>query len=267
MCELLGLSFSTPVSASMSLNMFQTRGAANPDGWGIAFYREGYLQIIKESKPAVDSHLFDFIENYPQSEIFISHVRRSTVGNRSYVNTHPFYQSIRLGNEQFEMAFAHNGTLSKAKDLKLSRFMPIGQTDSERAFCNLLEAIATRGISQWNKQSYELVESHLQTLNDTQNTLNCIFSDGIRLFCYSDENRHNDGLRYMKWRYPFGKMPLVKDETQLGTIDIQSQNIGDSPREREAGYVIVTKALSEGNWTDFKPGRLMVFENDEIVYS
>jgi len=29
----------------------------------------------------------------------------------------------------------------------------------------------------------------------------------------------------------------------------------------------VTKALSEGDWTDFSPGELMVFEGGSIVYS
>ena len=267
MCELLGLSFNAPVSASVSLDVFQTRGEANPDGWGIAYYRDGYLQVIKESKAAVDSHLFDFTEQYPRSEIFISHVRRSTMGNRSYLNTHPFYRSITIGGKEWEFAFAHNGTLTDALQIPLGQFIPIGQTDSERAFCNLLDVVSKKNIGQWNEKSYVLVESHLRKMNDKQNTLNCIFSDGVRLFCYSDENKHNDGLRYTKWSHPFGTLPLVQDETHLGTLDIRSQNIGRTVGVEEAGYVIVTKALSDGSWTDFKAGSLMVFEKDQIVYS
>lgn len=267
MCELLGLSFNAPVSASVSLDVFQTRGAANPDGWGIAYYRDGYLQVIKESQPAVDSHLFDFTEQYPKSEIFISHVRRSTMGNRSYLNTHPFYRSIMIGAEKWEFAFAHNGTLTDAPQLPLGGFIPIGQTDSERAFCHLLDTISEKSINQWDEESYDFVESQLRKINNEQNTINCIFSDGIRLFCYSDENRHNDGLRYAKWSYPFGTLPLIQDEAHLGTLDIRSQNIGRAVGVEEAGYVIVTKALSGADWTDFKSGSLMVFEKDQIVYS
>ncbi len=37
MCELLGLSFNTPVRPNLSFKGFHIRGETNPDGWGIAF--------------------------------------------------------------------------------------------------------------------------------------------------------------------------------------------------------------------------------------
>ena len=48
MCDLLGLSFNVPITAKISLDIFQQRGQVNPDGWGLAFYKDDRLQIIKE---------------------------------------------------------------------------------------------------------------------------------------------------------------------------------------------------------------------------
>jgi len=267
MCELLGMSFKEPVCAAVSLDLFQVRGQKNPDGWGLAFYRDCLLQVIKEAKPAVGSSLYDFIEGYPRSETFISHVRRSTVGHRSYVNTHPFYRQLAIGSDMREFIFAHNGTLNDVSRLELGRFTPVGETDSERAFCALMETIAAEEISHWDRSSYRIMESRLNEINDGSNTLNCLFSDGTRLFCYSDENRYNDGLRFTEWSHPFTTMPLVQGDTHLGVLDVQSTNTESATGPSTSGYVIVTKALSEGDWTDFSPGQLMVFEGGSIVYS
>jgi len=54
MCDLLGMSFRTPINARISLDIFQLRGEVNPDGWGLAYYRDEHLQIIKEAKAAVE---------------------------------------------------------------------------------------------------------------------------------------------------------------------------------------------------------------------
>ena len=96
--------------------------------------------------------------------------------------------------------------------------------------------------------------------------MNCIFSDGRYLFCYSDENRHNDGLRFFKHEQSTGKIEMVSDDFKLGSIDIQSANIGGLDEASQSGYVIVTRALTDAAWVEFNPGELIVFKDGEIVY-
>src|SRR5205814_6028589 len=48
MCELLGLSFARPLSADFSIRIFALRGAENADGWGLAWYPDRSLSIVKE---------------------------------------------------------------------------------------------------------------------------------------------------------------------------------------------------------------------------
>ncbi len=262
MCDLLGLSFNTPVTAKISLDIFQQRGEMNPDGWGVAFYNDRRIQVIKEAEPAIDSGLFDFVEQYPQSQTFITHVRRSTRGVRSYLNTHPFYRQLLSGSTKQEYTFAHNGTLLQQEKLKLRNFTPIGETDSEHAFCFILDAISDRDIDEWNDDDFRFIESLLRNINDGKNTMNCIFADGEYLFCYSDENDYNNGLRFVKQMQPFGKVELVSTKEKLGSIDIRS----DTKATPQTGYIISTRILTKESWNEFKNGELIVFREGEIVY-
>ena len=67
----------------------------------------------------------------------LSHIRRATRGPVSLANTQPFARE--LGGRTH--VFAHNGDLpgiEKISALPLERDHPVGQTDSEYAFCALL---------------------------------------------------------------------------------------------------------------------------------
>ncbi len=263
MCDLLGLSFNIPITAKISLDIFQKRGAENPDGWGLAFYYNNRLQIIKEAQSAVDSGLYDFMERYTQSQMIISHVRRSTRGVASYLNTHPFYRRLSQGSKKREFSFAHNGTLTQLDRLNFEDFTPLGETDSEQAFCHILDALSKRSNTEWHESDFEFIENNLRELNDGKNTLNAIFSDGVHLFCYSDENDHNNGLRFAKQRAPFGTVKLVSHDNRLGSVDLSSD---PTETPNQSGYIISTRILTEGNWTEFYEGELIVFREGEIIY-
>ncbi len=262
MCDLLGMSFRLPVSAKVSLDLFQKRGSDNPDGWGMAYYTGNLLQVVKEAGTASGSVLFDFMERYHLSHITITHVRKSTRGGRSYLNTHPFYRSLMHGSIRREYSFAHNGTLTRLDGLSQEGMVPLGETDSERAFCHLLGAIHRRGISEWNVDEFRFVAGILAEMNEGENTLNCIFSDGERLFCYSDREDHNSGLRFTRQSTPYQSVALVSPKEQLGRIDIHT----DPADVSQNGYIVSTRKLMSKDWSEFDRGELIVFERGEIVY-
>ncbi|TFH04105.1 MAG: hypothetical protein E4H14_15445 [Candidatus Thorarchaeota archaeon] len=263
MCDLLGLSFNVPITAKISLDVFQQRGQANPDGWGLAFYKKDRLQIIKEADSAVNSNLFDFMEKYTRSKTIISHVRRSTRGVPSYLNTHPFYRHMRTGTIDREFAFAHNGTLTQLEKLRFKKYQPLGDTDSEQAFCYLLDILSEREAITWAESDFKVIKETLRDINDGKNTLNCIFSDGSFLFCYSDENDHNNGLRFTKQYAPFGSIELVARDERLGSVELRSEIPSALD---QSGYLISTRILTSGEWTEFTEGELIVFKDGHIVY-
>ncbi|MGV9104010.1 MAG: class II glutamine amidotransferase [Candidatus Thorarchaeota archaeon] len=263
MCELMALSFSNPVRASISLNVFQENGIENPDGWGVAYYHEDAMQLIKEPLPASDSILYDFVERSAFSKNYISHLRRSTEGIRSYFNTHPFYRVVNMKGRRFEYCFAHNGTVIDYANLSLGNYTPLGETDSEHVFCHLLDILSNTPSPTWKKTEYQELERLLQSINSPENTLNCILSDGTNLFCYSDRYDHNSGLRYSEYDTA---IKLEDQKRDLGEIKVQTTSTSKEAVDMK-GVIVTTRAMRKGNWFEFVPGELVVFRDGAIVYA
>ena len=255
MCELLGMSFNLPVKPNISFRGFRRRGEYNPHGWGIAFYPDESVQVIKEPVKAKRSHLSRFLQDYEEvkSKIFVAHVRYSSVGSKSYKNTHPFYRELN-GKEY---VFAHNGTLSKYENLELGRFKPMGQTDSEYVFCHLLSCIEERNITKWGKDDFEWIAGKLKKINNYGN-FNCIFSDGELLFCYYDKNGYN-GLCFVHRKPPYGEIKLLDPDWKI--------NLAEEKRPKQTGYIVATGRLTDETWINFKFGELIVFKDGKMIYS
>ena len=147
--------------------------------------------------------------------------------------------------------------------LHFERYIPIGETDSEQAFCHILDLLSELESARWTESDFDLVQEHLRDINDGQNTLNCIFSDGSYLFCYSDENDYNNGLRFTRQFAPFGSIELVTPEKRLGNIELRSEITSSLDQH---GYLISTRILTSEDWIEFNNGELIVFRDGEIVY-
>nr|MBA2815560.1 Phosphoheptose isomerase [Candidatus Pantoea persica] len=58
----------------------------------------------------------------------------------SLENTHPFTRELWGRN----WTYAHNGQLKGYRQRETGHFRPVGETDSEKAFCWILHKLATR---------------------------------------------------------------------------------------------------------------------------
>lgn len=143
MCELFGMSSACPTDVRLSMKEFARRGGESGphrDGWGVAYYQDGDVQLIRETEPAASSACAKFLQENPfRSDLVIAHLRLATQGPRALRNCQPFVRE--LGG--FTHCFAHNGKLDAealSRDLPAdSTIRPVGDTDSEIAFCVLLE--------------------------------------------------------------------------------------------------------------------------------
>ncbi len=253
MCELLGLNFKHPVSASFSFRGFRHRSEKNPHGWGIARYDGKACQIFKEAVKAEDSPLAEFIRDYEpfQSQIFIGHVRDASKGAHSLANTHPFVRVFR-GRE---VVLAHNGTLTETPlpgdEL---RFSPVGETDSEAILCALLTILAR---DETSLEDYQRLKGILTDFNH-KGTMNLLFADGERLFCYKDREGHN-GLYLVERSAPFSPVSLADEDWQ---VDFREE---EAPDQR--GFVIASHPLTVNeNWIDLPRGELFVFREGEMIF-
>ncbi len=253
MCELLGLNFKYPVTAAFSFRGFRHRSEKNAHGWGLARYEGQACQIFKEAIKAEDSRLAEFIRDYEsyQSQIFIGHVRDASLGAHTLANTHPFVRVFR-GRE---IILAHNGTLkvpAMADDQLL--FSKVGETDSEGILCALLTELEQDNIPF---DDYSRVEGILVRYNQG-GTMNLLFSDGERLFCYKDKTGHN-GLQLVERAAPFHPVSLKDEDWQ---VDFQEEKEPD-----QHGFVIASHPLTENEtWIDLEKGSLIVLMEGRIVY-
>src|SRR5262245_46981660 len=153
MCELMGMCFEKPVSADFSIRAFALRDVENANGWGLAWYPDQSLSIVKEPIEWRQSYFTRFLESYQalQSRLYIAHVRHMTTGGApTHADTHPFGRE--LGGREF--CLAHNGTLRDFREMPLRRFRPIGGTDSEHLLCHLLDLVAEQNDLLSSEQSW-----------------------------------------------------------------------------------------------------------------
>jgi glutamine amidotransferase len=254
MCELLGLAFNKPISPNLSFRGFRHRAQRNRHGWGLAAIGPSRARITKEPIRADESALSRSLRDDPTlvAPLFIGHVRAASCGDVNLHNTHPF--SRRLEDRDF--VFAHNGTLDTRRlKPRVAADHPVeGSTDSELAMCVLLSWMARERVDPCN---YPLIEDFLKDLNATGD-LNLLFSDGRRLYCYHDIGGYN-GLCYTRRQAPFCQVSLRDEDWEA---DLREEK---APSQR--GFVIASRRLTDGeDWTEFRRGSLMVFEDGDIVY-
>lgn len=255
MCELLGLAFNHPVFPSFSFRGFRHLGEENPDGWGLAAFPDRSALVLKEPTSSEQSGLARFVAGYKhlQSRIFIGHVRYATSGGNTFANTHPFQLAVRGRH----WVLAHNGGL-KAREKWFHpappAYVPIGETDSEAAFCSL---IAWMVESQIAADDFASFESWLQKLN-RHGEMNLLFAEGDHLYAYCDAARHNTGLHVARRRAPFTASRFEDKHWRL--------DLGEHRHPEHQGHVVATRPLTSERWHRIPGGSLMVFRDGEICY-
>jgi len=198
MCELFAMSASEPTDVNHSLALLQPRGGAigpHADGWGVAFYEGRAARIFKEPVPAAESRCLAFITDYDfKSETVIAHIRKANPERfgRTTANTHPFEREWHGRS----WVFAHNGKLpglSAAQGHAHRRFQPLGDTDSELAFCLMLDAVAAAGVPRQGKLTAAEIVARIAPLVARLAALgefNFFLSDGESLIVHAHTRLH-----------------------------------------------------------------------------
>lgn len=198
MCELFAMSSRHPTTVEMSLEEFSRHGGLSgphKDGWGIAWYEDRDLRLVKEAFPAADSACVSFIQAHPPRSCFVmSHIRRATRGEVATRNCQPFVRE--LGGAWH--CFAHNGDLSAlAQDgrYRPGAFRPVGETDSEQAFCALLEHMRPLWLADQSPSLQARTEVVMRFARELRESgpANFLYCDGDALFAHAHRRHHADG--------------------------------------------------------------------------
>jgi glutamine amidotransferase len=254
MCELMGLSFARPIPADFAMREFALRGRENADGWGLAWYPDRSLALVKEPVAWHASTYTGFLESYHRllSPVYVAHVRERSVGGPpTHADTQPFARE--WGGRDY--CFAHNGTIKAFRDLPLGRYRPVGDTDSEHLFCHLLDDADRQSVDLAAEPGWRWLHGRLASLNRL-GSLNCLLTDGVRLFAYHDAGGHK-GLTFCKV-FVRGAARHFEDEELR--IDLKEESVNH-------GFVVASCPLSRAGWQPFHRGELIVLEGGLVRFS
>lgn len=234
MCQLLGISSNKKVDINFSLIEFKHRGIINSHGWGFAFIEGENWKIIKRPTSLygedIKQEKFKF-----KSKIIIGHVRLASCGEKVHENTHPF----NIG----KWIFAHNGTV-EVKDFPLFKYKPEGDTDSEYAFCYLLEQ-----IEKTSDDVLHVIEKEADKIREL-GRFNFLLTDGEKIYAYGDDN-----LWYVQRKAPFEFVTLKDEQYEVNLAEIKGHD--------EKAILIATEPLTRNEKWE-KISGLMVFKDGDI---
>lgn len=243
---------SKPAAVDFSFAGFAERGGRtgeHKDGWGVAIHTAAGCRLVTDHLASIDSPLaLQFRQNPVKARNVVAHIRKATQGRIALENSHPFVR--QLWGQTW--SFAHNGDL-KAFAPRPTQFAPLGDTDSERAFCHLLSGLAQRFDQAPPRHLLYAALAALAGEIAAHGTFNFILSNGDLLFAHCSTELH-----YVVREYPFSVAQLIDCDL---SIDFSRHNHLD---DRIA--VIATQPLtSNETWIRLQPGELMLFAGGEAV--
>ena len=256
MCELLGMSANVPTDICFSFSGLMQRGGKtgpHSDGWGIGFYEGKGYRTFHDYQPSADSRVAELISEYSiKSRVVISHIRKANVGKVALENTHPF--SREMWGRRW--AFAHNGQLKGIKQWPLKFYKPIGTTDSEHAFCWLLDQIRKKFPDPPSepKSLWQLIQKLLRKI-ETLGIFNVLMSDDKYLYAYCSNK-----LCWITRRAPFGEARL-KDAEMV--VDFAKETT-----PKDIVTVIATEPLTDNEaWNLMNKKNFIVFHHGLVKWN
>ncbi|HWV15547.1 MAG TPA: class II glutamine amidotransferase [Cellvibrio sp.] len=255
MCQLLGMSCKEPASINFSLEGFVARGGLTDehrDGWGIAFFRDDAFDVFLDHQPASHSALVAEINTAAiKSKTIIAHIRKATVGEVKLANCHPFQRELRGKT----WLFCHNGHLKDFNPALNGQYLPQGDTDSELAFCYLLQELELalpEGVTE-SAALFALLDKLSREI-EKFGIFNIIISNGELLFTFC-----STALAYVERQYPFTTVTLVDKDVSL---DLSQHNT-----EADKMILIATKPLTKNeDWKVYQQGESRMFREAEILH-
>ncbi len=250
MCQLLGMNCATPTDITFSFTGFAARGGHtdhHADGFGVAFFENKACRLFIDNQPSCKSPVAELIKNYPiKSKNVIAHIRKATQGDIELENCHPFMREL-WGRHWI---FAHNGDLHHYRPELCGQYQPVGATDSETAFCHLMQGLRSRfGNTEPSPQQLFTALEELTHDITVHGVFNFLLSNGRSLFAHCSTH-----LYYIVRQWPFTKAHLIDADM---TVDFSQTN-----RQGDCVSVIATKPLTDNEiWTRLEPGDLIMFEN------
>lgn len=232
MCELFGVTADKKINVNAYLQSFFRHSKVQPDGWGLALFDDNNISIEKEPvKASTSKYLEHRLQGKIQTAKMMAHIRRATMGEVNFNNTHPFSAIDESGRR---WVLVHNGTIFDAPGLSKYQYSQQGSTDSERILLYIIDRVNSRFMQDpcgfdVNERLALIDEIILQIVPG--NKLNLLLYDGEYFYVHKNEK---------------------------GTL---------YTLEKPGITFFATRPLDEWEWKELQMNRLLVYKNGKKVYS
>ena len=244
MCQLLGMNANVPTDVMFSFEGLARRAVEHKDGFGIAFFEDRGLRLFVDQHSARESPVAQLVRRYPiKSDNVIAHIRKATQGRVALENTHPFVRELW---GRYWVA-AHNGDLKGFRPRLHAAFRPVGDTDSEHAFCWLMQELAKSHASVPSVEELTLTLGELLSQPAAHGTFNLLLSNGQALWAYCSTQLH-----FVERAHPIGHATLADDDVSVDFAALTT------PDDRIA--IVATEPMTcNERWVAMAPGELRAF--------
>ncbi len=256
MCELFALNCNVPSAATFSFTGLSARGGhtgEHADGYGIAFHDDKVCRHFIDDGRASDSPLAEFLRRQPiRACTVLAHVRKATQGGVRMSNCHPFVREWQGRH----WSFCHNGDLQDFHPRLTGSYMPVGDTDSERAFCWMMQSLRQRFRGP-RARGWQEIAPFIAELADRiaeHGRFNFLLSDGRVVYAHASTR-----LFWLTRSFPFPIAQLVDHDIEM---DLSHANGRD-----DRMVLLATEPLTRNErWVPFQSGELQVFAAGEPVW-
>ena len=209
------------------------------------------MRLFLDPQPSASSPIAEMVRNYPiRSLNVVAHIRKATQGIVSLENTHPFQREL-WGRY---WVYAHNGNLPQFQEELDGCFMPVGNTDSERIFCWLLQSLHQRfgDVPPARDELFTALHELIYPLSG-MGIFNFLLSNGEWLIAHCSTE-----LSFVARRAPFNVAHLKDEDVMVDFSQVTS------PDDRVA--IIATQPLTDNEtWVTMPPGSLWMFEHGLVA--
>ena len=137
-------------------------------------------------------------------------------------------------------------------------FKPVGATDSERAFCWIMQELAKSHAGVPSIRELSLTLRELAAQIRTHGTFNFLLSNGQALWAHASTKADSQRLYFVERKHPFAHATLSDEDVSI--------NFADHTKASDRVAVVVSAPLTTNEtWTAFAPGDLKVFVDGALA--
>jgi len=224
---------------------------------GNSFNERRDFRIVKEAAAAWDSACLQFIEAHDfKNQIVISHIRRASDPTApSFTNSYPFARELY----GFTHVFAHKGEVLEIfqdRRFEPKYYFPLGDTDSERAFCALMDRFRD-GLTPATVMDFgtkiALVEKWAREVSKF-GIFNFLLSDSRYLYAHRSSR-----LFYVEHE-------CVSQTERLKSEDLTIRLAQDANGAQRIAAIATAPLTDDEEWQTLPEARLVAFQAGERIY-